>query len=218
VNLDVSGAPTTSVTLIFDLDGTLSDPLEGIARCYDHALAAHGYPLVPHGEIAKLVGPPLDQGMRRLGVPDQEVVEVVATYRVRYSSHGYAENRLYAGIPEALAALGGRMGVCTSKRVDFAERILELFELRKHFAFVSGADIGTTKAQQLAAMLANGTIDGDAIMIGDRAVDLEAAHANGLASCGVLWGFGSRAELEGARPRYLVATPSELVERLHHAV
>jgi phosphoglycolate phosphatase len=202
------------VTLIFDLDGTLSDPFEGIARCYDHALAAHGYPLVPHSELAKLVGPPLDECLRGLGVREAEIRDVVATYRVRYSSHGYAENRLYDGIPQALSALGGRMGVCTSKRADFAERILELFALREHFAFVSGGDIGTTKMQQLAVLLAAGTIDHEAIMIGDRAVDLEAARANGLASCGVLWGFGSYEELEAARPLYLVATPPELVERL----
>jgi len=200
--------------LVFDLDGTLSDPLEGIARCYDHALAAHGYPLVPHAELAKLVGPPLDFGFRTLGIPATEIPAIIATYRVRYSSHGYAENRLYPGIPEMLAALPGRKGLCTSKRADFAERILDLFGLRDHFAFVSGGDIGTTKAQQLAALLAEGTIERDAIMIGDRAVDLEAAHTNGLASCGVLWGFGSRGELEAAEPRFLVETPGELAERL----
>jgi phosphoglycolate phosphatase len=205
------------VTLIFDLDGTLSDPFEGIARCYDHALAAHAYPLVPHAELAKLVGPPLDQCLRAVGVRAAEIPAVVATYRSRYSSHGFAENRVYDGIADALAALGGRMGVCTSKRVDFAERILERFDLRKHFAFVNGGDIGTTKAQQLAALLAAGTIDRDAMMIGDRAVDLEAAHVNGLASCGVLWGFGSRAELEAARPRYLAATPADLVQRFRSA-
>src|SRR3569623_820850 len=112
-------------TLIFDLDGTLSDPFEGIARCYEHALATHGYPVAPRSELAKLIGPPLDDGMRKLGVPDAEIPAVVATYRVRYSSHGYAENRVYDGIAEALATLGGRLGVCTSKRDDFAERILE---------------------------------------------------------------------------------------------
>lgn len=111
-----------------------------------------------------------------------------------------------------LAALRYRKGLCTSKRADFAERILELFGLRHHFAFVSGGDIGIAKADQLAALLAAGAIDRDAIMIGDRAVDLEAAHANGLASCGVLWGFGSRAELEAPRPRYLVQTPDELAQ------
>ncbi|MEO8554102.1 MAG: HAD hydrolase-like protein [Kofleriaceae bacterium] len=201
-------------SLIFDLDGTLSDPFEGIARCYDHALAAHHYPLVPRDELAKLVGPPLDQCLRGLGVREDEIADVIATYRVRYGAAGYAENRLYDGISAMLGALGGTLGLCTSKRADFAERILDLFGLRSRFAFVSGGDIGITKAQQLAALLAAGTIDRDAIMIGDRAVDLEAAHANGLASCGVLWGFGARAELEAAQPRYLVETPAELVRVL----
>jgi phosphoglycolate phosphatase len=198
-------------TLIFDLDGTISDPLEGIAASYNHALAAHGYPTRTLDELATLVGPPLDHGFRVLGVPEDQIVPIIATYRVRYSDRGYAENRLYDGIADALIRLHGtRMGICTSKRADFAERILRMFGLRDHFAFVSGGDIGVTKTQQLADLLAAGAIDHDAVMIGDRAVDVEAAHTTGLTACGVLWGFGSRAELAAARPRYLLESPSEL--------
>jgi phosphoglycolate phosphatase len=199
-------------TLIFDLDGTLSDPLEGIGRSINHALEHHGLASRPLTELARFVGPPLDGTFRELAGVDAPVASLVARYRDRYSVTGYAENRLYDGIAPVLAALAEHrvLGLCTSKRADFAEKILVLFGLRDHFAFVSGGDIGITKADQLRDLRETGTIDGDAIMIGDRAVDIESAHANGLAGCGVLWGFGSRDELEAARPRWLLASPIEL--------
>ena len=103
------------------------------------------------------------------------------------------------------------MGVCTSKRGDFATRILEMFGLRELFSFASGGDIGVTKAQQLQTLVDTGTIDLSAIMIGDRAVDVHAAKANRLVSCGVLCGFGSREELAEAQPEYLIANPVELL-------
>src|SRR3569833_3289631 len=100
-------------TLIFDLDGTLSDPFEGIARCYEHALATHGYPVAPRSEVAKLIGPPLDDGMRKLGVPDAEIPAVVATYHIQYNTHNNTKKQKNDGSAEARATLGGRLGVCT---------------------------------------------------------------------------------------------------------
>ena len=202
--------------LVFDLDGTLSDPLQGIGRSINHALRAHGYPERALAELAPCVGPPLDENFAALTGRDDRahLAALVATYRERYADVGYAENTLYDGIPEVLATLrarGATLGLCTSKRVDFAERILALFGLREHFAFVSGGEIGVHKWQQLAELRAAGRVGDDAVMIGDRAVDLVAAHRNGLLACGVRWGFGSLAELEAETPRYLAATPAELV-------
>lgn len=111
----------------------------------------------------------------------------------------------------SLAAAGISLGVCTSKRVDFAEKILTMFELRSHFRFVSGGDTGVHKWQQLESLLARCQVSRSSIMVGDRAVDLLAAHRNGLRSAGVLWAHGSRAELENERPSCLVASPAELV-------
>ena len=200
--------------LVFDLDGTLSDPLDGIARSYNYALTAHGFAARSDTELAELVGPPLDQGFLALGIPTDLIAAIVATYRERYSELGYAENRLYDDIADVLAKLhasGNRMGVCTSKRRDFAVRILELFGLSSYFSFVSGGDIGISKAQQLRSLLDDRTIDHTAIMIGDRAVDIHAAHANELPSCGVLWGFGSREELVESQPTYVITKPDELL-------
>ena len=97
-------------------------------------------------------------------------------------------------------------------RQDFAERILEMFGLRAHFEFVSGGDIGTAKWQQIEALRSSGRVSGASVMIGDRAIDVEAAHRNGLQAGGVLWGYGSAAELAEAQPRYSFGTPDDLRE------
>jgi phosphoglycolate phosphatase len=203
--------------LIFDLDGTLSDPVVGIGRSLNYALEAFGYGSLSAGEVSRYVGPPLDWAFRQL-VPDAShdtVLALVAKYRERYGDVGYAENTLYPGITDALAGLssnGVLMGVCTSKRTEFAERILELFGLRRHFNFVSGGDIGVGKDGQLRALLDQGTIGSASTMIGDRAVDIEAARANGLGAVGVLWGHGTKAELLRAAPDRLLEDPIELAE------
>ncbi len=143
--------------------------------------------------------------------------ELVASYRERYSDVGYAKNAVYDGIPamlDILRASGAVLGVCTSKLPIFAERILSHFGLRDHFSFVSGGDIGVHKWQQLATLRAQGCVDDDAVMVGDRAIDIDAAHRNNLHACGVSWGFGSLDELKSARPRYLCTKPSEIVDLL----
>ncbi len=211
--------PRRASTAVFDLDGTLSDPSEGIVRSFRHALAAHGLPAVADADIRAEIGPPLDAAFRKLapGIDEGAITGLVATYRERYADTGYAENTLYPEIPpllERLRAARVPLGVCTSKREDFARRILALFGLDHLFRFVDGGDVGVSKASQLSHLLSAGAIDGDAVMIGDRAVDIEAAGANGLAAVGVLWGFGGIEELAGASPAAIVDTPDGLGDLL----
>lgn len=206
--------------LVFDLDGTLSDPGVGIVRSLNYALVRHGYEERPESELSRYIGPPLDQTFALLTCSTQpsEIISLVETYRERYSSVGYAENAIYGGIPQALERLvnaGARLGICTSKRRDFAEKILEMFAIREYFVFVDGGDVGITKWQQLEGLLRKGVVTTDSVMIGDRDVDLIAAHRNGLSSAGVLWGYGDLEELRGENPRHLLETPAALLSLLN---
>lgn len=200
--------------LLFDLDGTLSDPLEGIARSINFALVHFGFGPQESGRLAAFVGPPIDQTFSELtGLSsDAHINALVAKYRERYADLGYAENVLYPGVRDALAALssaGALMAVCTSKRKDFAERILAMFDLRHYFSFVDGGEIGVHKWQQIEALRSQGKVSDASVMVGDRAFDLIAAHRNSLRSGGVLWGYGSYAELSNERPQYLFSSPME---------
>jgi phosphoglycolate phosphatase len=201
--------------VLFDLDGTLSDPLVGIARSLNHALAHLGCDTLETSEVPAYVGPPLDEAFRTItGFTDTERVDALVTkYRERYADVGYSENVLYPGIADALAALHGAgvpMGVCTSKRRDFAQRILDMFGLRSCFRFVDGGDVGVKKWQQVERLCELGLVGQSSVMVGDRSFDIVAAHRNGLSAAGVLWGHGSRAELEREGPRYLLQSPREL--------
>lgn len=202
-------------SLVFDLDGTISDPALGIARSMNHALAAFGFDPVSERCISKYIGPPIDDAFRAL-VPLAEgdlVMCLVSKFRERYSDVGYSENILYPGMSESLLYLVGRgirLGVCTTKRVDFAERILKHFEIRDYFDFVNGGDVGIQKRQQLKSLLSEHVIDRGTAMIGDRSIDIEAAHANGLSSIGVLWGHGTETELREAGAQLLLSCPSQL--------
>ena len=189
-------------TLIFDLDGTISDPSLGIGRCANYALQSYGFPEVSVEQVAAAIGPQLDEALCKL-CPDADQATLssfVTKYRELYAEVGYSENTIYPGVPESLKELsagGVPMGVCTSKRKDFAEKILAMFGVLSHFRFVDGGDIGIKKREQLASLLQSTAIDHAAVMIGDREVDISSAKANGLRSVGVLWGFGSQAELRG---------------------
>lgn len=208
--------------LVFDLDGTISDPAVGIYRSMNYALEHFGHKPISANEISKYIGPPLDLSFSAItGITStQEISSLVSKYRERYSEIGFAENSLYAGVVDALQALasdGVPIGLCTSKRVDFAERVLQLFGIWQHFRFLSGGEIGIKKQDQLKSLLASETIARSSIMIGDRAVDIEAAKANGMASVGVLWGHGSEQELVAANPQTLLSSPHQLVQ-LRNAV
>jgi phosphoglycolate phosphatase len=205
---------TATAHLVFDLDGTISDPAVGIQRSINYALTHFGFPALDPDQINSYIGPPLDETFIAItkSSPDQ-IAGLVAKYRERYSDNGYSENLLYPGIREALDELASSntpMGVCTSKRADFADRILQLFQIRGYFGFVDGGDVGIRKEQQVASLLSNGIISSSSWFIGDRAVDVLAAKANGLRSVAVLWGYGTRDELESARPDLILASPQEL--------
>jgi len=201
--------------VVFDLDGTLSNPLEGFARSINHALKLQGLPEREPQALARYIGPPLHESAVELTASDDPTAHtrLIADYRRRYGESGFAENTLYDGIPETLHALrdaGATLGLCTSKRADFAEAILRRFGLRELFAFVSGGDIGVHKWQQLQALREAGAVDAHSVMVGDRDVDISSARRNGLHAWGVLWGFGSRAELLAESPRHLAETPADL--------
>lgn len=208
-----------SHTLIFDLDGTLSDPFRGTYRCMNYALVNAGLPPRTEREIRARIGPPLEETLELFAGGDIPLLvhQLVDHYRERYAQYGYAENELYPGIPEMLAQLqerGIRMGVCTSKLKQNAVKILSLFKLEKYFNFVSGPDYGVKKYQQLEELLKDGTIDSNSIMIGDRGVDIAATKNNGLMAAAVSWGFGSLKELEMEAPDFLFQSPAELAAKL----
>jgi phosphoglycolate phosphatase len=153
-----------------------------------------------------------------LATADPTLIErAMALYRERFAETGLYENEVYAGIPamlEALAGAGRRLFVATSKPAVFAERIVRHFALHHHLAGVYGPELDgrlDDKGQLLAHVLAiEGLAAAAVVMIGDRAVDIAAAHANGVRSIGVLWGYGSRDELRDAGAHALCATPRDL--------
>jgi phosphoglycolate phosphatase len=201
--------------ILLDLDGTISDPLQGIARSINYALEHFGYTPLMQAELACYIGPPLDESFKLITKSNdsKQINDLVAKYRERYSDIGYAENILYPHISEALAQISATeipLAVCTSKRADFAERILSLFNLRHYFSFVNGGDIGIQKWQQIKELHSRGLVSVNSVMVGDRAVDLIAANKNGLTAAGVLWGYGSQLELSQENPYYLFNSPLEL--------
>ena len=203
---------------IFDLDGTISDPKVGIARSINFALEGHDFESKDEDEIGKLIGLPLDQMYAQLidATEPSLVSSLVAKYRERYTEIGYAENSLYEGMETSLRFLhshtASHLGICTTKPADTAQKILEMFELDQLFEFVSGGVIGIAKHQQLERLLHDGTISRSSLMIGDRFIDIRAARHNQLRSAAVLWGYGSRFELENEQPNYLLQRPSQIEE------
>lgn len=203
--------------LIFDLDGTLADPQLGYVNSINYALRTHGLPLQTAENMAQYIGPPLDQTMLVLADDDPQLAEkLIVSYRENYTLTGYQENLVYDGIAETLLKLYDmpniRLGVCTSKREDFAIRILKMHGLFDFFEFVSGANDGTSKSQQLAALLASGKAPQNSIMIGDRLYDMRAAKNNQLDKAGVLWGFGSHDELSQYNPQFIFNQPDQLLQ------
>jgi phosphoglycolate phosphatase len=209
--------------LFFDLDGTLTDPREGITRCMQHALLAVGRAAPPASALLHLVGPPLHSSFASLlGTANEALIErAIAAYRERFEFIGIFENRVQPGIAEALRTLstcGHRLEVVSAKPTAYTRRILTHFNIRAPFDGVYGPSL-TDRSYNKAilirrALRAVACAPGVAVMIGDRADDILGARQNGIRSIAVLWGFGSQAELEAAKPGKIARSVAGLVATL----
>jgi phosphoglycolate phosphatase len=208
------------MNLLLDLDGTLSDPGLGIARCLQHALSALGAPVPPAQELSWCVGPPLRGTFARLlGNSDPELIDrAIGLYRERFASVGMFENVVYPDVVDGLGQLtsaGHRLWVVTSKPHVYARKILGHFGLSDAFVSVYGSELSgenADKADLIRHVLSAERLEEPPQMVGDRRHDIEAAHANGLPGVGVLWGYGSREELEAAGADQLVESMGQLCE------
>lgn len=205
--------------LLFDLDGTLTDPAKGITKSVAHALRKRGIEVDDLSALHPFIGPPLiDSFMKYYGLDEDDARRAVTDYREYFVPHGMFENAVYDGIPALLAELqerGYRMVIATSKPEPFAVRILEHFDLARYFDRVCGASLDekrSTKSDVIAYTLSECGITDvrDALMIGDRHHDVDGAHDHGLRAIGVLWGYGDRAEHEAALAEYIVQSIDEL--------
>ncbi len=208
-------------TLLFDLDGTLTDPREGITRCIAHALERMGIDPPALDTLHFAIGPPLRTSFAQLlDTEAREPVErAVAHYRERFADVGLFENALYPGIGEALSALraqGARLLVATSKPQVYAERIVRHFQLDPHFTAVHGCELDGTREDKrdlLAHLLPlHGIAAPGAAMIGDRGADMRAARHHGVRALGALWGYGSREELLEHGAEALCENPAGLID------
>lgn len=209
--------------LLFDLDGTLTDPRAGIVRSFRYALDRLRVPAPTDPELSKFIGPPLrDSFSQLLGARNASLqADAIALYRERFSSVGMFENAVYPGISDALrtlASLGRQLLVVTSKPTAFARPILEHFELAEYFTAIHGSELSgerSDKSELLAHVLrTHGIRPQEALMIGDRMHDVLAAKRNGVPAIGVLWGYGDRDELTGAGADHVVTTVAEMTALL----
>jgi phosphoglycolate phosphatase len=210
-------------TIFFDLDGTLTDPKPGITGSIQYALQKLGRPVPAQDELTWCIGPPLRDSFVTLLGGEEQADRGVAFYRERFGDVGLFENALYPGIAETLAALKPhyRLFVATSKAHVFADRIIDHFGLRPYFEHVFGAELDGVRVHKydlLAWALARtGTEASQALMIGDRSHDIVGARKNGMDGIGVLYGYGSQAELLEAGASHLCATPQAITVHLRHA-
>lgn len=193
--------------VLFDLDGTLTDPKEGITKSVQYALRAYGIDEPDLDKLEGYIGPPLYAGfMEHHGFSKEDAECAVWKYREYFEKQGIWENRRYPGILEMLAALkaqGKILAMATSKPENFATMIAEHFEMAPYFTVIAGSIYAggrTRKAeviQYALKRLGNPPLD-EVVMVGDRKHDIEGAAEVGVASVGVLYGYGSREELEKA--------------------
>jgi len=210
------------VTVIcFDLDGTLSDPKLGITRSIQHALKELGRPVPTADDLTWCIGPPLFGSFKKLLGSRKEAENALLLYRERFTQTGIYENELYPGIAVALSGLrssGYRMFVATSKPKAFADRIVEHFGLSPYFEAIYGSELDGTRSDKsdlLGWVVAQERLSpSETVMVGDRSHDIAGGRKNGMATLGVLYGYGTMAELLEAGADDLCQSPTDLTRHL----
>ncbi len=193
-------------TVLFDLDGTLTDPGLGITNSVAYALKKYGIEVQDRESLYSFIGPPLNDSFKRYyGFSDEKAMEAIMYYREYFADRGIFENEVYEGVRqllERIKASGRKIVLATSKPEEFAERILEHFELTEYFDAVAGASMDEKRNKKgdviKYALEKSGLSAEEAIMVGDREHDVFGAGENGIDTIGVLYGYGSREELEKA--------------------
>lgn len=205
--------------ILFDLDGTLTDPGLGITNSVAYALRHYGIEPESRESLYPFIGPPLaDSFIRYYGFTPEKAMEAISVYREYFRDKGLYENEVYEGVRELLEnikASGRKIVLATSKPEEFSVRILEHFDLMKYFDVVAGASMDekrNKKGDVIAyAMEKGGFTNEDAVMIGDREHDIFGAKENGLDSIGVLYGYGDREELQNAGADYIAETVKDIL-------
>ena len=210
----------TKKTILFDLDGTLTDSGEGIINCAILALEHFGLPVPPREELGVFVGPPLSKTFPEFGVAPDQVAEAIDIFEKRYRSVGKFENTPYPGIAEMLAKLqahGHKLYVATSKPEDSALQIMDHFNLSQYFVRTCGAtmeDARSTKANVIAYLFETCGKGENMIMVGDTAYDVLGAKAHGIPTIGVSWGYGKVQDMVDAGAVAIAQDINELYELL----
>lgn len=216
--------------VLFDLDGTLTDPKVGITTCVQYALASFGIEEPDLDKLIPFIGPPLKESFMDFYDFDEVKAEVaVEKYRERFRDIGIFENEIYSGIADMLRKLKGnhkKLAVASSKPTIFVERILEHFDIRKYFDVVVGSELDGTRSDKAevvreALNLLYGGSDADieqkkkaTAMVGDRKFDVAGAKAEGIISIAVSYGYGPMDELKIAKPDYIIRSVEELEKHL----
>ena len=206
---------------LFDLDGTLTDPALGITNSFIYALKSFGMEIPSYERLCTFIGPPLIQTFEtQFGFNMAQCQEGVKKYREYFSQKGLFENTAYDKIPELLEELkkqGKHLLVATSKPEEYSVKILEHFNLSSYFDFICGSNMDESRSKKEEVIeyaltkIGNPSKD-QVLMIGDREYDIIGAKKNGLKSCGVLFGYGSKQELEKAGADFIAPTVMDILK------
>ena len=205
--------------IFFDLDGTVTDPRAGITRSVAYALDRYGIHVEDTDSLCPFIGPPLNESfMNFYGFSYEESMKAVEVYRERFATIGLFENEEYPGVTELLSSLraaGRHLAIATSKPEVFARRILDHFGYTQYFDVIAGSELDGSRVHkdeviEYARRQLGSPDDSECLMIGDREHDVMGAKRGGMKCIGVLYGYGSREELERAGADFICADPFEV--------